>query len=185
MRSRLLVVALAALAAGCASRPRTPGPRRAWTAALAAASTYAAENQFDAADSVLRGFVDAHPASPDTLDALFWRALYRADPANPADSSATDAQALVDRYLAAGGPQRMRYEALALRRFTELRLRPVEVRVDTVRVVDTAAVRAAVVREVTARDRVHDEEMQILRDSLARATGELERIRRRLARPRP
>lgn len=185
MRRRLSLVALVVLVAACASRPLAPRSRRAWAAALASAEGYAAENQFAQADSVLRSFVYLHPTAPDTLDALFWRALYAADPAN-ADSAGLDtAFALVDRYLAATGPQLRRYEAQLARRFAELRRRPPEVRVDTVRVVDTAAVRAGIAREVAARDRLREEDAQKLRDSLNRVTAELERIRRRLARPRP
>ena len=185
MAARLLLVVLVAVAAGCASRTISTAPRRAWAAALAEAAGYAAENQFEPADSVLRAFVTAHPESPDTLDALFWRAVYRADPANPGDSGAIQAQQLLDQYLASTAPQHLRYQAQALRRLTEVRLRPPIVQVDTLREVDTVGVRTAVAREVAARDRVRDEETQVLRDSLTRVTAELERIRRRLARPRP
>ena len=65
------------------------------------------------------------------------------------------------------------------------RAAPPVVRRDTVLALDSAALRAAVAREVEARDRVRDAEAQTLRDSLARTTAELERIRRRLAPGRP
>jgi hypothetical protein len=183
MRAALALLASVVLAAGCASRPHIPGARRAWSNALTEAGQYAAANEFARADSVLQAFAAAHPTSADTVTVLFYRALYSVDPANPAEDGVATATALIDRYLAANTAHPHRYEALALRRFAELRSRPPVVRVDTVRTIDTAAVRSAVAREVEARDRTRDEEAQRLRDSLTRATAELDRIRRRLARP--
>ena len=178
----LLVVASAT---GCGARRRPALPWRAWPAAQAAAAEEATAGRYDSADSVLLAFVERHPNSPDTLDALFWRAAYLADPANSAPAAATTALELLDRYLAAQVPQPRRYEAGLLRRLAELRAAPPPVPRDTVRAVDTVAVRAAVAREVELREKLHAEEMSRLRDSLARTTAELERIRRRLAPQRP
>ena len=183
MRAGLALLASVVLAAGCASRPLVSGSRRAWSSALTQAEQLAAANQFAQADSVLQAFAAAHPNSADTITVLFYRALYNADPANPAADGVAQAAALIERYLSANAPHPHHYEALALRRFAELRSRPPIVRVDPVRTVDTAAVRNAVAREVEARERTRDEETQRLRDSLTRATAELDRIRRRLARP--
>jgi hypothetical protein len=152
--------------------------------ALAEADRYAAAEQFAAADSVLESYAAANATSPDTLDVIFWRALYNADPANPKEGALADALDLIDRYLRSQAPQPHRYEATVLRRFAEIRDRAPIVRVDTVRAIDTTAVRVAVAREVEARQRLQDEEAQKLRDSLERTTAELERIRRRLAPPR-
>lgn len=184
MRARLALFATIALMAACASRPAVPRiTRRAWTNAAARAEELAAAQQFTQADSVLQAFAVEHPRSADTLGALFLRALYQADPANPTADGVTQALALLDRYLAAAPPQPQRYEAQAVRRLAELRAAPPVVRVDTVRVVDSAAVRTAVARDGEARERLHADEQALLRDSLTRATAELERIRRRLARP--
>ena len=184
MRGRLALLAAVVLAAACASRPVVPGTtRRAWNSALAVADQYAAAGQFIAADSVLQTFTIEHPRSADTLSALFFRALYQADPANPAPDGVTEAVTLLDRYLAAAASHPYRYEAQEVRRLAELRARPPIVRVDTVLVVDSSAVRTAVARDAEARERTHGEQVQLLRDSLTRATAELERIRRRLARP--
>lgn len=183
MRGRLALLAASLVAAACASRPHVPLTRRAWPTALARAEAFAAAQQFPQADSVLQAFAAEHPRSADTLTALFFRALYHADPANPAEGGVAESLALIDRYLAAATPQPHRYEAQAVRRLAELRSVPPVVRVDTVLVVDTAAVRAAVARDAEARERLHAEQTQLLRDSLTRATAELERIRRRLARP--
>lgn len=184
MRAGLLAIAGVALAAACASRPIVPGTtRRAWNNALARSEQYAAAGQFIAADSVLQTFAIEHPRSPDTLSVLYFRALYQADPANPVPDGVAEAMTLLDRYLAGAPPQPLRYEAQAVRRLAELRQRPPIVRVDTVVVVDSNAVRTAVARDAEARDRAHGEQAQLLRDSLTRATAELERIRRRLARP--
>lgn len=179
--------AAAALAAGCAARPKPrTGPSPEWIAALSAAELEATAGRFGAADSVLASFAAAHSASPDTLDALFWRAMYLADPANRADSAATAAISFVERYLNAQAPQPRRYEAEVIRRVVALRNAPPRVRVDTVTVVDSSAARAAAAaRELEARDKLREEELQRLRDSLARTTAELDRIRRRLAPQRP
>ncbi len=185
MRGRLHVLAVVAFAAGCASRPLAPMAGRAWTATLTEAEQYALAGEFTRADSVLGAYAVEHPRSPDTLSVLFWRALYRADPANPDEAGAAVASALLDRYLSAEATQPHRYEAQALRRLIAIGRRAPVVRVDTLRTVDTAAVRAAVAREVEARNRTRELEIQPLRDSLARTTAELERIRRRLAEPRP
>lgn len=184
MRPRLTLLAAVLLAAACASRPIVPGStRRAWNNALAQAEQYAAAGRFIAADSVLQRFTTEHPRSADTLSALYFRGLYHADPLNPVPDGVAEAVLLFDRYLAGVPPQPLRYEAQAVRRLAELRAQPPVVRVDTVLVVDSGAVRAAVAREAEARERVHAEQTQLLRDSLTRATAELERIRRRLARP--
>ena len=184
MRARLALFATLMVAAACASRPSVPGiTRRAWTTAAAQAEELAAAQQFTQADSVLQAFAAEHPRSADTLSALYLRALYQADPANPATDGVTQALALLDRYLAAGPPQPQRYEAQAVRRLAELRTVPPVVQVDTVRVVDSTAVRTAVARESETLARLHADELTLLRDSLTRATAELERIRRRLARP--
>lgn len=185
MRAPFVVLGAIALAGGCASRPLAPTALRPWTSALVAAQEYAGMSRFEEADSVLQAFAATYPTSADTLDVLFWRAFYRADPANPADGALAEATALLERYLNAQAPQPYRYEAQALQRFAAIRALPPEVRVDTVVTIDTLAVREAVTREVEARDRLHEEEAQVLRDSLTRATAELERIRRRLSPPRP
>jgi lipoprotein-anchoring transpeptidase ErfK/SrfK len=184
IRRWALLAALAAFTSACAAaRPLAKRPPRAWAVALAEADSYAAAEQFARADSVLASYAAAHPTSPDTLDVLFWRALYHADPANPEEGALSEALDLIDRYLRARAPQPHLYEATALRRFAQIRDRAPIVRVDTVRAIDSAAIRVAVAREVEARQRVHDEDAQRLRDSLARTTAELERIRRRLAPP--
>lgn len=183
MRFWVALLAAVVFASGCGPRRIVPTPRRGWLNALDVAQEYAAAGQFAAADSVLQTFTLEHPRSADTLSVLFYRALYQADPANSTEGGPAEAVALLDRYLAATAEQPQRYDALALRRFAELRAQPPVVRVDTVRTIDSTAIRAAVAREVDAHIRARDEETLRLRDSLARATAELDRIRRRLARP--
>jgi hypothetical protein len=185
MGRRLLVVLGGAALAACAARaPRRP-TTSPWSEALATAQLEVAAGRFGAADSVLASFAANNPASADTAEALFWRALFLADPTNPADSTSTAVVAFIDRFLAAQPAPPRRYEAELIRRYALIRATPPEVRVDTVATLDTATLRATVAREVGARDRVRDEEAQRLRDSLDRTTAELDRIRRRLSPGRP
>ena len=186
MRERVVVFACIGIAAACASRPRRAAEsEEPWPIARAAAATEAAAGRFAAADSVLTAFGTAFPASADTVEALFWRAVYIVDPANESAAGPNAALPLLDRYLSGPVAPDRRYEAELLRRIAILRATPPEVRVDTVVKVDTSAARAAVTREFEARDRVREEELVGLRDSLARTVAELERIRRRVAPPRP
>jgi hypothetical protein len=187
MPRRAVLLGAIALGAACASRPvSTPEPEvTAWAAALATADREAALGRYAAADSVLESFHAAHPSSPDTLELLLRRALYLIDPGNPDERSAARALPLLDRYLGAEIPEHRRAEIDVVRRLAAVRTAPVQVRVDTVALVDTVAARAAVSREIETRERLRDEELLRLRDSLTRTTAELERIRRRLAPQRP
>jgi hypothetical protein len=189
LNRRWRLVALAVVVSiGAACTPRAPLPRlprRALAGALAAAELEVSAGRYVAADSILADFAATHATSGDTLNVLFWRALYLLDPANPTPGAPASALTLIDRYLAADATQDQRTEAQVLRRVAAFRVAPPPVRRDTVLALDTAALRAAVARETEARDRARDDESRALRDSLARTTAELERIRRRLAPGRP
>lgn len=187
--SRLAVVlGGVVLLAACASRPVKPEPQRAWTAALAAADAEAGAGRYATADSMLERFAVDNPTSPDTLEALFWRALYLVDPANPSPAGSAAATPMIDRYFAAATPADQYWrQAEVIRRFAAIQAAPPVIQVDTVRIVDSVAVRRIVAREVEARGRALEGDLQQLRDSLTRTAAELDRIRRRLAptQPRP
>jgi hypothetical protein len=186
VRSLVLVtLALGAVLAGCASRQRPPTSDGLWAATLASAESAAMAGRYAAADSVLADYNATHPAAHDTVEVLFWRAMYLLDPVNTRAEAPAEALAIATRYLSAGDTLPRRYEAEVLRRLAAIRATPVPVRVDTVRSVDTVAVRSAVTREMELRAKAYEEELAQLRDSLARTTAELERIRRRLAPQRP
>ena len=175
--SRLSVsMLLAACAAGRPSAGPTPSaPASAWIFALAQAGQDVQSGRHVAADRVLVDFQHAHPAAPEALEATYYRALYKLDPAN-ASPAPHDASLLLDTLLASPIVARHYPDAIVLRRLAatlEARATP-----------PAAAVlkEQAPVRAEDARGR--DEEVARLREELAKANAELERIKRRVATPK-
>lgn len=136
------------------------------------------------ADRLLAEFATRYADSPEATEAGFWRALYMLDTANQT-SRARDAIALLDSYLASSG-------ATALHRGAATSLRGVAVTLDrdvgaggaTPGTPAAPGARAENRPEPRADER-RDEEVQRLREELAKANAELERIKRRLAQPNP
>lgn len=196
--SRARAVALVTLAAaGCASpppivslpprpAPTTDAAHAEWPREFAIAQAAALRLEFVAADSVLRAFSTRFPGTPQSSDAVFWRAVFRLDPAAAAGDSTRDgirdAVAAFDAYLA-GGPAQPRFaEAASLRRIAG--------QVDSLRAQPSPRAPVPAVPPTPAsadRDslRVRDEEITRLRQELQETRAELERIRRRLAPRRP
>ncbi len=142
---------------------------------LASASQEAHANRFVGAEQLLAEFAARHPASPEAVESLYWRGIFRLDPSNPA-ASAREAGALFESYLGrTTGAHRT--EASMLRRLAS----SMEARAAAI--ASTPA--PAPTPTPSSADRAKDEEMQRLREELAKANAELERIRRRLAQPRP
>lgn len=145
------------------------------TTTIAQAAQEAVEGRYGVADRILSDYAARYPATSEAADAMYWRALYRLDPANP-NASAHEAALLLDSYIATKtGTHRM--DAPALRRLAGA--------------LETRAIVAAN-SPVTPRseplkpeDRSKDEELQRVKDELAKANAELERIKRRLAQPKP
>ncbi len=167
-----LATALLCITAGCV-RPRfmQADPEREWPTALQRAQAAAEVGRFDAADSALAEFSARHPSSPEANETLFWRALFRLDPANPA-SSASDAAADLTAYLARPGRHQHLVEARALRRAALL--------ADSL---GGSTTRRAVAGAAPTADK--DTEIARLKEELKKATEELERIKRRLSTPTP
>jgi hypothetical protein len=172
-RCALLVVLLAA-SAGCVNRPGflQPAPEREWPETIARAHAAVEAGRFASADSLLAEFAARHPESGETNETIFWRAVFRLDPANP-DASPAAAVRDLTVYLARPGRHTHLAEARALRRAATL--------ADSLGV---SARRAAAPSETpAATDK--DAEIARLREELKRATEELERIKRRLSTPTP
>lgn len=178
MRSRIFAIAFTVAVSGCAtSQPRlaepAPTSRSEWTPWLLQASQEASAGNYTVADKLLTEYGTRYPASPEAAEAMYWRALYKMDPANSA-GAARDATVLLDGYLASGTATH-RAEALTLRRVaTALEVQG--------RSTSPVAVKTEVVK---VEDKTRDEEMARLREELSRANAELERIKRRLAQPKP
>jgi len=167
------LIAIAFVTAACGA-PRAPEPT-ATPAAEFAATIEAARQRVDSgdyprADRILADYALRHQGTSEAREISFWRAMYIVDPANRTASVAQGIRAL-DIYLAAEGTIWYRPQAEVLRR-TALVLQSVR--------------QAQVPRQVNGRDTVfisREEEIAALRDQLAKANAELERIKKRLANP--
>jgi len=176
----------------------SPPQRDEWRAARSAADRAAADGRYDEADSLLARFAREHGPTPESREALYWRALYRLDPSNP-NTSPGEAVHLLDAYLADSAPPRA-LEATLVRR-AALAADSLEKQVTALRAaIDAATGREESGREAGVRDRAErdrgdrsrEQELQRLRDELAAARTELastkeelDRIKKRLATPRP
>ncbi|MEO8622693.1 MAG: hypothetical protein ABI625_16600 [bacterium] len=172
-RAALIIGALA----GCqASQPHLADPVSArsteWTSFLAQASREAAEGRYATADKLLSDFTVRFAATPEAAESMYWRAIYKLDPSN-ATGAPHDAGVLLDGYLASGAAVH-RSEAQTLKR--------VAAALDTHPA--ATSVIAPKVEMVKIDDRARDDEVQRLKDELAKSNAELERIKRRLA-PKP
>ena len=169
---------------------------RDWGPTLARARQLASEGRGAQADSVLAQFAAAYPAAPQAVEASYWRALLNLRA--PAPNSATIAAIpLLQTYLAAGPTTEHWMEAEALLRaasrvdtLTRMAATYVsrgEVATDlataTAKAVDANA--KADAKTVAADTKAQDEEIKRLKDELAKANTELERIRKRLSSPPP
>lgn len=165
-------IAIALTVVACAKPKADPAPL---PAAEFAATIEAARQKVDAgdyvtADRILADYSLRHQGSPEAREVSFWRAMYIVDPANRTASIAQGIRAL-DIYLATDGAIWYRPQAEVLRR-TALVIQQVR--------------QAQMPKQVNGRDTVfisREEEVAALRDQLAKANAELERIKKRLANP--
>lgn len=171
LRAALLLVAVAG--SGCVHKPRfmQPAAERTWPATYLAAEGAAERGAWDDADRLLAEFARAHLNTPQAAEAGYWRAVYKLDPANRG-ASTRDAIAGLDAYLNAPRVDH-RGEAATLRRLAAQLLS-----------LDRAlAQKPEEPSPAAAKSR--DEEVQKLRDELQATKDELDRIKRRLAAPKP
>lgn len=155
------------------AEPVRPLAQTEWMATLLQSSQEAGAGRHASADKTLADYSVRFPATPEAAEALYWRALHRLDPAS-ANMSAREGGLLLDNYLGSAASQH-RTEAMALRRIaTALEAR------------STAAPAAGRAEPAAAvPDKARDEEILRLKDELSKANAELERIKRRLAQPKP
>ena len=165
-------IAIALVTIACAKPPAivAPPPAAEFAAAIEAARQKVDAGDYVAADRILADYSLSHQGTPETREISFWRAMYIVDPANRTASIAQGIRAL-DIYLATDGTIWYRPQAEVLRR-TALVIQQVR--------------QAQMPKQVNGRDTVfisREEEVAALRDQLAKATAELERIKKRLANP--
>ena len=173
------------LAGGCAqlrqanASPPTPIEGQLSTL-LQRAEREALASRFGAADRLLSEFAERHPGTPESVEAGLWRALFLLDPTNQT-AARQDAIALLDAYLAA--PQRVAHRGAASS------LHRIAVALDRPPAIAAAPAPSSGKADTKADARVDDkaiaDEVQRLKEELAKANAELERIKRRLAQPNP
>lgn len=169
-----ILIAAALALAGCSQRrvAEAPAPAaQAFAEVLEAADSLVRDGNHAAADRVLSEFALKKQGTEEATEIAFWRALYMVDPANNRTSIPEGIRAL-DIYLETPGTRWYRSQAEVLRRTAQ----------------SVQALRSAAQSRprIVGRDTVfvsREEEIASLRDQLARANAELDRIRRRLANP--
>ena len=170
-----IVVASLILLAACSSSPQPAGKApvpesEAYASALVAAEKRVEQGDYSGADRILSDFSLKARGTQEGTEVSFWRALYMVDPKNPTSSMAEGVRAL-DIYLTTDGAKNYRSQALVLKRTAQ-----------TVLGLRTAQVNA----RVSGRDTVfvtREDEILALKDQLAKANAELDRIKKRLANP--
>lgn len=175
-----LRLALAALLLGTACVPVHPAPvdppapsaAAVWPSVHAQVVTHLRESRSDSADHALTEFAQRFAGSPEAAEVPYWRAIVRLDPAS--STSLHESMAMLDAYLANTPAGSHRTEALLLRRLGQ-----------TLEQRNAALAAVPATPAVRPDDKAREEELQHLRDDLAKANAELARIHRRLARPRP
>ena len=180
MRPAALVIMLA-FANGChhPSPPPVPvveapvpslPPEPPWLATFAALQMAVDSGRFAAADSILAEFDRTEASARDSSESAFWRAMLKSDPRNPAFTAA-GARAALEAYAAADYSQHQTEVAVMLRLLSAS---------DSLR-----AIQGTQRTATEARDKARDDELQRLRDELARTQAELDRLKRRLGPPKP
>jgi hypothetical protein len=180
MRPNPVAIALVALLFGSGCLPTrnvptedpTPTAASEWAVAYSRATANANEAKLAAADRALLEFAQRFPGTAEAAEVSYWRAVFKLDPGNAA--LLRESMTLLESYLTSAPAGTHRVEASALHRLgVALEQR------------NAAVVATPPAPTVRPEDKARDEELQRLRDELAKANAELERIRRRLARPRP
>jgi hypothetical protein len=142
----------------------------AFDAVVAAANKRVESGDYVGADRILADFALKTKGTPQATEASFFRALYMVDPQNKTSSMDEGIRAL-NIYLSSSGEKPHKAEALILKRTAQ-----------TVQSLRTVAPPPKVV----GRDTVYvtrEDEIALLKDQLAKANAELERIKKRLANP--
>lgn len=191
---------LVALSGGCISVHRPwfmqPSIERDWDNTLFLARVRVAEGKFAAADTILARFATEYPDTRQASETAYWRALFALDPSNHG-TSFRNAISSLDAYLSESGPREHAAEAATLRRIAghmdELNKLAASALAEAR---DTSAAARVTPTDIRAEIKppvagdvglptAADVEIKRLKDELAKANAELERIRRRLAQPPP
>lgn len=192
MRRLALILLLGASACASLATGRPSAAEvtaRAWRTTLDHARAASDSGRHAEADRLLATFAAEHAGSPEASETLYWRGVYRLDPANRTHGI-PDALEMLNAYLVApatdSAAQAHRSEATILRR-TALELERLQRAVATATAAAETASRNAATAAAATRpaDTSKDEEIARLRKELEAANDELSRIKRRLSPGRP
>ncbi len=174
-RVRLAGALMLACVAGCITSTGSvrAGARPEFREVLSQARAAASAGRYADADRLLAQFSVRYPGSEQAAETEYWRAVFQLDPANR-DGSVTTALQDLDQYLS-GSPKLPHYDEASMLRRLGAQLQT------ATRLATTSVTTQTTTRSVTTDSR--DEEMQKLKDQLAKANEELDRIKKRLAAP--
>jgi len=195
---RVAATLFLSLAAGACGRLHTGPNLDEWQTALAIAQSRAASGDFATADSVLAKYAMSHPGTHETLETTYWRALFRLDPTN-SNTSMAAVLASLDGYLRDPRPRDHVAEAATLRR-TAAQIDALNKAADAAAAQAKESATLAASANAKAADAKadakssenaaaaaadKDAEIKRLKDELAKANTELDRIKKRLGTPPP
>lgn len=181
--ARACAAATLALSIGCITgrgAPERPVANRDWGQTLAQAEVAAGDHRYAEADKLLADYGASYPGTEGAVESAYWRGLIALDPNNK-DGSPQVAAALLETYANGEGLRPHRLEADILRRIAQHLATGAGTTVASTGV--TTAPQPAGATDHTADLKAKDTEIQHLKDELAKANDELERIKRRLTAP--
>lgn len=177
-RSIVLLLALALSACASAVRRSMPPTARDWLTTLSTAKAAARDGHFDDADRTLYDYQLRHAGTAEAHEAVYWRALFKLDPANRGGSTRTASEQL-DSYLADTTTSTLhRTEARLLLHLAASIDSIGRSRLAAANSSDDA--RAEEEEKAQAREEELQKQIKTLKDQLDKTTAELERIKKRL-----
>ena len=174
--------ALAALlvTAGCVTgHSLVASAGRDWNETLTQAEAAASDHRYADADRLLADYAARNPGSEGALESAYWRGVIALEPSNR-DGSPQIAAALFETYSRAGGHLAHGLEAGILH---DIAVRLQAAGSPAVAVASPAPGASAAAASGASDLKAKDTEIQRLKDELAKANDELERIKRRLTAP--
>ena len=173
----LLFVAQACIQGGFGQGAGANAPD--WPQTLAQAEAAALERRYADADRLLAAFATQHPGSQGAIESAYWRGVLALEPANQ-DGSPQLAVAFFEAYGKSPGGLPHRLEADVLRHVAQ---KLESLSVATVATTTPSGTTAPLASPTPADLKAKDAEIQRLKDELAKANDELDRIKKRLTAP--
>ena len=161
--------------------PAPEGPSNDWGQTLTQAVGAALQRRYADADRLLADYASRFPGTQGAAESAYWRGVIALEPANH-DGSPQVAAALFDTYAKSSGALPHRLEADILRHLA------LQLPTSSTMAASSPGVQATSGTSSGSNDRsadvkAKDAEIQRLKDELAKANDELERIKRRLTAP--